>query len=114
MNNPKVWNRSPKEHWLGWLRAYSGPGAYGRMTPSPKDAKTVYNRIVCCQMLIYLAEVAGIEPSRVEAARRQAEAATSLMQGSGRMRRLISWEDVEAALHIKVPPGPLERLLRSR
>jgi hypothetical protein len=65
-------------------------------------------------MLTYLAEAAGIEPSRVEEARWQAEAATSLMQGSGRVRRLIPWEDVEAALHIKVPPGPLERLLRSR
>ena len=24
------WYRSQKEHWLGWLREYDGPGYYGR------------------------------------------------------------------------------------
>lgn len=25
-----AWYSSQKEHWLGWLAEYSGPGAYGR------------------------------------------------------------------------------------
>jgi hypothetical protein len=24
-----VWYRTQKEHWLGWLSQYHGPGAYG-------------------------------------------------------------------------------------
>ena len=27
---PEVWYHTQKEHLLGWLKAYDGPGAYGR------------------------------------------------------------------------------------
>ena len=32
-----VWYRTQKEHWLGWLSQYEGPGAYGRTGPA-RDA----------------------------------------------------------------------------
>ena len=28
--DPNVWYPNQKEHWLGWLREYDGPGAYDR------------------------------------------------------------------------------------
>jgi hypothetical protein len=28
----KAWYRTQKEHWLGWLREYNGPGYYSRQT----------------------------------------------------------------------------------
>lgn len=28
----RVWYTSQKEHWLGWLSEYDGPGAYDRKT----------------------------------------------------------------------------------
>ena len=40
-----VWYRSQKEHWLGWLSQYHGPGAYGRRG-GDLDAKYAYNHIV--------------------------------------------------------------------
>ena len=47
-----IWNRrrasyaTQKEHWLGWLSEYNGPGYYGRKS-SHRSAEFVYNHIVC-------------------------------------------------------------------
>jgi hypothetical protein len=30
LRDGEVWYRAKKEHWLGWLGAYDGPGAYER------------------------------------------------------------------------------------
>jgi hypothetical protein len=43
-------------------------------------------------MLLYLATAAGIDTAVVSEAERQATSATSLIQASGRVRRLIPWE----------------------
>src|SRR5262245_45052949 len=48
-----VWYKTQQEHWLGWLREYSGPGAYGRGNWK-RSAEFVYNHIVNPQMLVYL------------------------------------------------------------
>jgi hypothetical protein len=37
-----AWYRSQKEHWLGWLAEYDGPGAYGRSAKTPRDAQYAY------------------------------------------------------------------------
>lgn len=58
------WFETQHEHWLGRLDDYAGPGANGRTTPSPTDARTVYNRIVDADMLIFLADAAGASPRR--------------------------------------------------
>lgn len=111
VHDPRKWYRTQKEHWIGWLEEYAGPGAYGRKTKSPTNAKRVYNRIVEYRMLLWLAEAAGVDPTKVGEARRQATTATSLQQASGRVRRLIPWEDVQAALAAR-RRGPLARLRR--
>ena len=57
--NPRVWYRTQKEHWLGWLEGYDGPGAYGR-TQANRDAKFAYNHIVEPKMLLWLVDAAGV------------------------------------------------------
>jgi hypothetical protein len=58
-------NRNPtyknqKDHWLRWLGDYDGPGFYERKTHSGRDAKYIYNHIMCSPMLLYLPEVLGV------------------------------------------------------
>jgi len=100
--HPGKWYRTQHEHWLGWLDAYAGPGAYGRTRPSPTSARAVYHRIVEPKMLLYLAEAAGVDAAAVARAREAVASATSMMQASGRVRRIVPWEVVAPLLP---PPG---------
>lgn len=110
VDDPTVWYRTQKEHWIGWLRDYGGPGAYGRKTPSPSDARTVYNRIVDPQMLLWLIEAAGVEDELLTQARQEANDATSMQQASGRIRRRVAWDAVAQALWASCGrPGPAGR-----
>lgn len=102
MDRPGKWYRTEHGHWLGWLGEYDGPGAYGRKTASPTEARRAYNRIVEPGMLLYLARAAGVDAALLSEAERQAASATSLMQASGRVRRLIPWETM--ADHLPDPP----------
>ena len=52
--------KSQKEHWLGWLGDYDGPGFYQRKTHAGRDAKYIYNHIMCSPMLLYLPEALGV------------------------------------------------------
>ena len=96
--DPKKWYRTQHEHWIGWLEEYEGPGAYGRKRTSPTDARSVYNRVVEPKMLLWLAEAAGVAPDRVTTAKAAAQAAATMMQASGQVRRVLPWESVAAAL----------------
>lgn len=98
IDNPKVWYRSQREHWLGWLEGYESPGAYGRKVTSGRDARFVYNHVVEPKMLLYLAEASGVDASRVAEARKYAEAGPTMMARSAWIRRYVPWEVVEAAL----------------
>ena len=98
IEDSKAWYRTQKEHWIGWLRDYGGQGAYGRRTPSPRDARTVYNRIVEPRMLLWLLEAAGVDTALVAAAHEAAADATSMQQASGRIRQLVPWEVLAHAL----------------
>lgn len=97
-NSPKVWYRSQREHWLGWLEKYESPGAYGRKVTSGRDARFAYNHVVEPKMLLYLAEAAGVDSSRVAEARRYAEAGPTMMARSAWIRRHVPWPVIEAAL----------------
>jgi hypothetical protein len=55
-----AWYESQKEHWIGWLFHYNVPGAYNRKVTAGRDARFVYNHIVCPGMLTYLADASGI------------------------------------------------------
>lgn len=95
---PGVWYKTQKEHWLGWLRHYDGPGAYGRIPGQKRDAKFAYNHIVCDQMLLWLIRAAGVSYEQVEAAETAAARSTTLMQSSGAIRKCVPWAEVQKAL----------------
>ena len=56
---------SQKEHWLGWLREYNGPGAYGRQTGKTRDAQFAFNHGQCAPMLFWLAEALEMPDARL-------------------------------------------------
>ena len=62
------WYHSQKEHWLGWLSEYRGPGAYGRKNGN-RSAEFVYNHIVCPPMVLWLGEALGVSKERVAKAK---------------------------------------------
>jgi len=93
-----VWYESQKEHWVGWLYHYNSPGAYSRKVVSGRDAKFVYNHVVCPGLLLYLAQEAGVDPKLVRAARRAVSVRSTLMGQAGEIRRIIPWSVVFEAL----------------
>jgi len=93
-----VWYETQHEHWLGWLNFYDGPGAYGRKG-SGYSAEFAYNHIVNPQMLVYLAEAAGIADKTVRKAAAEALANRSTMSSmSAAVRRVVPWKTIEATL----------------
>lgn len=99
-----AWYRSEKEHWLGWLAEYDGPGAYGRMARASRDAKYVYNHIQCAPMLFWLAEALGMPTETLDTAYTATIQAPS--KGAAQcaaLRRVLPWVDIEAALASNKP-----------
>jgi hypothetical protein len=91
---PGVWYTTQKEHWLGWLHDYGGPGAYGRIPGQNRDAKFVYNHIVCPEMLLWVIAAAGVRQDLVDAARRAYAEGATMMQQSGAIRRCVPWVEL--------------------
>jgi hypothetical protein len=98
VHDPKVWYTTQKEHWLGWLRKYDAPGAYGRIAGTQRDARFAYNHIVEPKMLLWLIEAAGVSKYLVEAAQRASAEGASLMQKSGVIRKVVPWAVLSAAI----------------
>jgi hypothetical protein len=93
-----VWYKDQHEHWLGWLRGWGGPGAYGRKDWN-RSAEFVYNHIVNPQMLVYLAEAAGVSKDLIARAIKAAFAGRSTMPSmSAAVRHVLPWALVEQAL----------------
>lgn len=93
-----TWYESQKEHWVGWLFHYNSPGSYGRKVTSGRDAKFVYNHIVCPGLLTYLADASGVARGLVREAKRVSATGGTEMQRSAAIRRLVPWDVVQAAL----------------
>ena len=94
----KPWYRTQKEHWLGWLAEYGGPGYYGR-TNSNRRAEIVYNHINCAPMVFWLAEASHVQRSLLLVAKRSAlRAGPSYPRQTAAIRRLIPWAVLAAAL----------------
>ena len=66
--DPLHWYLTQHEHWIGWLREYHTPGAYGRATSVRRDARYAYDHIVEVAMLVYLAKAAGVPVRRLRSA----------------------------------------------
>lgn len=96
---PGKWYKTQKEHWLGWLQEYHGPGAYGRTGPAKsRDARFAYNHIVEVKMLLWLIEAAGVPRSSVAKARSAAARVSSLSRKSAAVREHVPWETLYASL----------------
>jgi hypothetical protein len=96
------WYKSQKEHWLGWLSEYDGPGFYGRKAKSRRSAEFAYNHIVCPPMVLWLAEAAGVKKSLISSAKTAAlKNRSSLPKMSGAIGRVVPWSLVELALKSK-------------
>jgi hypothetical protein len=94
-----VWYASQKQHWMGWLSEYEGPGAYGRKGGKGRTAEYAYNHIVCPPMLLWLAEAAGVEKRTLEAARRRALAAPAALPSKcSAVRNVIPWSKLAPLL----------------
>lgn len=95
---PGKWYQTQKEHWIGWLSEYAGPGAYNRKIGTSRDARYVYNHIVDPDMLLWLIEAAGVDEGLVSQAKRDFSQGASMMQQSAIIRRIVPWDIVAMAL----------------
>lgn len=87
-----------KEHWLGWLGEYHGPGAYGRKVGMKRDAQYAYNHIVEPKMLLWLIAAAGVKPALVKAARLASGGVSTMPGKSASIRKHVPWSVVVTAL----------------
>ena len=97
VDDPHKWYKTQKEHWLGWLGEYDGPGAYGRQIKK-REAKFAYNHIVEPKMLLWLIKAAGVKAELVKAAECDCGKASSMPQGAAAVRRHVPWEEIAATL----------------
>jgi hypothetical protein len=109
---PKSGDGTHKDHWIGWLEEYNGPGYYGRSNWH-RDAQFVYQHLNCGPMIVWLNEAAGedaalinrtIREMRRSGPRAQTEAMT--------VRRLLPWERA-ARLVFGVRSYSIQELLRA-
>jgi hypothetical protein len=86
-----------KQHWIGWLSEYAGPGYYGRKN-SDRSAKFIYNHINSPPMLLWLNESARVSKELVRAACRVQAATQNGTSACSLIRRVLPWELVEGSL----------------
>jgi hypothetical protein len=93
----KAWYKSQKEHWLGWLGEYKGPGYYGRKN-SKRSAEYSYNHINCSPMVLWLGEASGVSKKIVGKAKRAALRTHHMGSQCSAIRKIIPWVLIEARL----------------
>lgn len=88
-----------RDHWLGWLSEYDGPGAYDRKGGENRDAKYSYNHIQCPPMQLWLGEAAGIPKAIVQSAMNEAlKAKKTYASQCKAIRDVIPWESIKEVL----------------
>lgn len=96
------WYDDQREHWLGWLSEYEGPGFYDRKGGVGRDARYSYNHIMCPPMLLWLGEGAGIPKSTVLSAMKAALSAKKAFPSQCKaIRDIVTWEMIDTALKSK-------------
>jgi hypothetical protein len=96
------WYETQQEHWLGWLKGYPGPGHYGRMQHN-RDARFIYNHIVCPPMVLWLPEALCVPKSLIKRAFNATLVLPTLASQSGAIRRVLPWQLVEEHLLSQKP-----------
>jgi len=94
-----AWYRSQKEHWLGWVGEYYGPGAYGRTYAAQQNGRYIYNHIQCAPMLFWLAEALECESALLKAAYIDVTATNAKgARQCAALRDHLGWNKIEAAI----------------
>lgn len=94
-----IWYRSQKEHWLGWLKEYIGPGAYRRKNWD-HDAEYIYDHIQCAPMLLWLGEALGVSERVLKKASRASIASgTNSARQCSALRKEIPWLAIAVAMN---------------
>ncbi|WP_137726072.1 hypothetical protein [Prescottella subtropica] len=108
---------SQKEHLLGWLAGYDGPGSYNRKNPG-KDARFFYTHFRCAPGLLWLAEALGEDPATLTEAIGQVKAARANPSSQcAAFRRVVPWERIvelveQNKTRTASTGGPVERIAR--
>jgi hypothetical protein len=92
-----IWYHTQKEHWLGWLASYYGPGGYNRKNWN-RDAKFVYNHIVCPDMLVYLAQAIPLRQEILDKVDLAFKTGNTEMEKVGAIRKAAPWAEIYQAL----------------
>jgi hypothetical protein len=91
--------RTPRQHLLGFWGEYETYGAYGRRENAGYDARFAFNHFRCAPDLFWLAEVAGVQRAKLtKSGQAILEAPDNDASEAAAFRRIVSWDDVEAAL----------------
>lgn len=93
-----IYYKTQKEHWLCFLNDYDMNQAYGRLQGMNRDARFVYNHIVCPQMLVYLIKAVGIDPELAAQAEEASVSGETLMASAGKIRQIVPWPMIYEAL----------------
>jgi len=91
-DTPGKWYKTQKEHWLGWLNEYGGPGAYDRKGSQNQNAEFAYNHIVEYRMLLWIVEAAGVEAKLVKKSKAVINERKSLQVNSAAIRKIVPWK----------------------
>lgn len=110
----RKWYRTQKEHWIGWLGEYDGPGAYGRKSGIKRDARFAYNHIVEPKMLLWLVQASGVPSDLARAALAASTKAPTMQQQSSIIRRYVPWDVLAEALWRRSDNSGVEPLSRVR
>ncbi|MGJ5117563.1 hypothetical protein [Bradyrhizobium oligotrophicum] len=81
-----------RDHWIGWLKEYDGPGFYGRANWDV-DARGVYQRLNNGHMIVWLNEAAGEDAETIRLAiARMERAGTRKQTRASAARSVLPWE----------------------
>lgn len=102
----KAWYSSQQEHWMVWLKEYTGTGPYHRIARDNVLAETVYNRLMCPPMLFWLVEAAGVDQHLLRSGFDAALAAQSnCATQTAAIRKVIPWGITCRALTAQAASG---------
>lgn len=96
---PEVpWYRSQKEHLIGFIGDYNGPGAYNR-SGFDGTARDWYQRFQCAPGLLWLAEALGEDRETLRAGIEAIRAAGPHSASQcGAFRKVVPWARIEVLL----------------
>ncbi|WP_170339676.1 hypothetical protein [Ruegeria arenilitoris] len=102
----RAWYANQKEHWIGWLADYEGPGAYVKVPNGNVAAENVYRRMVCTPAIFWLVvQSASIGRTATQALVTSilADPNAAMARHSAWIRRTVPWDSVQSALLNRAP-----------